>query len=209
MSRALRIIAGKHRGRPIRVPQADGLRPTADRMREAVFNILLHGVDWHGFEGANVVDVFAGTGAYGLEALSRGAAMTTFIDLDHIALKGIRRNAAALGEARAILPLKLDATHLPPPPLVAKAPCSLAFLDPPYDSGLAGPALQGLASRGWIGAGAICVVEVGAAEILTPPPSYTVLNERTYGAGRVVFLRLDSPDRRQSIGARGRETTSD
>lgn len=185
----MRIIAGRHRGRPIRLAKGGGIRPTSDRAREAAFNILTHGLDWVGFDATAALDVFAGTGAYGLEALSRGCASAAFIDSDADALMGIRRNAAALGEARAITLLKLDASRLPPPPRTAGTPCALAFLDPPYDSGLAVPALQGLASRGWIGAGAVCLVEVAAREPLAPPPGYAVVDERTYGAGRVVFLR--------------------
>lgn len=185
----LRIIAGKHRGRPIQVP-ARGVRPTADRVRQAVFNILEHGIAWPGFSDCRVLDLFAGTGAYGLETLSRGAALATFVDVDPAALLGIRRNAAALGEARSIVPLKLDATRLPPPARIVNAPCALAFLDPPYESGLAVPALQGAASHGWIQNGAIAVVEVGTREPLAPPPGYAVEDERVYGAARIVFLRF-------------------
>ncbi len=166
----VRIIAGKHRGRAIRVPRTEGLRPTADRVREALFNILEHGLDWAGLDGARVIDAFAGTGAFGLEALSRGAARATFLDVDGAALLAIRRNAAAMGEARNVTLLKLDATRLPPPPGAASAPCDLAFLDPPYESGLALPALQGLASRHWLGPGAVAVVEVAAREPLAAAP---------------------------------------
>ena len=186
----MRIIAGKHRGRPLHVPHAKGLRPTSDRVREAAFNILEHGVAWPGFAGSGVLDLFAGTGAYGLEALSRGAERATFVDSDPAALLGIRRNAATLGEARAIVLLKLEATRLPPPARIVQAPCALAFLDPPYESGFAVPALQGAASRGWIASGAIAGVEVGAREPLAPPPGYDVVDERVYGAARIVFLRL-------------------
>jgi 16S rRNA (guanine966-N2)-methyltransferase len=185
----LRIIAGRHRGRRIQVTGQD-IRPTADRARQAVFNILEHGIAWTGFSDCGVLDLFAGTGAYGLEALSRGARRATFVDSDPAALLGIRRNAAALGEARSIVLLKLDASRLPPPARIIGAPCALAFLDPPYESGLAVPALQAAASHGWIESGAIAVVEVGAREPLAPPPGYTVEDERIYGAARIVFLRL-------------------
>jgi 16S rRNA (guanine966-N2)-methyltransferase len=160
-------------------------------MRQAVFNILEHGLDWPGFDSASVLDLFAGTGAYGLEALSRGCRWATFVDHDGAVLHGIRRNAAALGEDRSIALLKLDAARLPPPPRTAETPCTLAFLDPPYESGLAVPALQGLATRGWIATGAVCLVEVAAREVLTPPPGFATVDERTYGAGRVVFLRRE------------------
>jgi 16S rRNA (guanine(966)-N(2))-methyltransferase RsmD len=187
----VRIIAGKHRGRPIRVPRSEGLRPSADRVRESLFNILAHGIDWAGLEGAHVIDAFAGTGAYGLEALSRGAARAVFVDVDAAALSAIRRNAAAIGEARNVALLRLDACRLPPPPGAAAAPCDLAFLDPPYESGLASPALHGLAARRWIGPGAIAVVEVAAREPLAPPPEFRILDERVYGAARLVFLQVD------------------
>jgi 16S rRNA (guanine966-N2)-methyltransferase len=188
----MRIISGKHRGRAIRVPRTEGLRPTADRVREALFNILAHGIAWTGLEGARVIDAFAGTGAYGLEALSRGAAYVTFLDIDSTALLAIRRNAAAIGEARNVALLRLDASRLPPPPGAAATPCDLVFLDPPYDSGLAIPALQGLASKRWIGSGAVAVIEVAAREPLAPPPGFHVLDERVYGAARLVFLQVSA-----------------
>lgn len=187
----MRIISGKHRGRALRVPRGSDIRPTADRVREAMFNILEHGVDWEGIDGARVIDAFAGTGACGLEALSRGAALGVFIDNDAGALAAIRRNAATMGEANTITLLQLDATRLPSPPMAAGAPCAAAFIDPPYGSGLAVPALQGLASKRWLGPGAIAVVEVGAREPLFVPPGFTVLDERTYGAAKLIFLRLD------------------
>lgn len=188
----MRIIGGRHRGRPIRAPRAEGLRPTADRVREAVFNILRHGLEWVGFDGECVLDVFAGTGAYGLEALSRGARFATFVDRDPAALLAIRRNAAALGEARSVALLKLDASRLPPPSRIVGAPGCVAFLDPPYESGLAVPALQGLASRRWLDGGAVAVVEIGEREPFSPPPAWEVVTDRLYGAARVVFLRLEA-----------------
>jgi 16S rRNA (guanine966-N2)-methyltransferase len=187
----MRIIAGKHRGRAIRVPKAEALRPSSDRLRQAVFNILDHGSSSDlPYAGEPVVDLFAGTGAYGLESLSRGASFATFIDRDGAALLGIRRNAAGLGEAANIAMLKLDATRLVSPPRLIPAPAALAFLDPPYQSGLAVPALQGLHAHGWLHREALAVVEVAATEPLATPPAYTILDERTYGAGRVVFLKL-------------------
>jgi 16S rRNA (guanine966-N2)-methyltransferase len=200
----MRIIAGKHRGRAIRVPRTEGCRPTADRVRESLFDILQHGVNWRGLEGAHIIDAFAGTGAYGLEALSRGAARATFLDVDRAALMAIRRNAAAIGEARSIMLLKLDACRLPPPPGAAAAPCHLAFLDPPYESGLAMPALQGLASKRWMAVGAIVVVEVAAREPLATPPGFEVLDERVYGAARLVFLQIAESREPTSEASSGR-----
>ena len=187
----MRIIAGKHRGRRLQVPRGAKLRPTADRVREAVFNILGHHPDVPDLDDAVVLDVFAGTGAYGLEALSRDAALTVFVDRDPAALKGIRSNAAALNEEQHAVLLRLDATRLAIPPTAARAPATFAFLDPPYGLGLAVPALEGLRSGGWIEPGAVCVVEVAAREALAPPSGYTLLDERTYGAARVAFLRAD------------------
>ena len=143
----MRIIAGKHRGRPLRVPHGAGLRPTADRVREAVFNILAHNPDCPAFEDAVVFDIFAGTGAYGLEALSRGAALAVFVDRDPLALRGIQRNAATLNEVHAAVLLRLDAARLSGPPRTARAPGIVAFLDPPYElgigrSGAAGPEVE-------------------------------------------------------------------
>ena len=185
----MRIIAGIHRGRPIEAPRGRGTRPTADRVRESVFNILAHGLDWDGLEGAAVLDLFCGTGAYGLESLSRGAGHLTAIDRDAGALLTLRRNAAAMGEGRRLTELRLDATRLPPPPRSAATPARLAFLDPPYGYGLAVPALTGLAGRGWLAAGALCVVEVAAQEPLPLPRGYAFNDERLYGAARIVFAR--------------------
>jgi 16S rRNA (guanine966-N2)-methyltransferase len=186
----VRIIGGAHRGRQITAPRGRTTRPTADRARESVCNILTHGIDWTGFDGAFVLDVFAGTGAYGLESLSRGAARLTAIDRDAAALAALRRNAAALGEAGRLTELRLDATRLPPPPRTAAVPADLAFLDPPYDRGLAEPALSGLAGRGWLKPNALCVVEVAAGEPLPLPPGFTLEDERVYGAARVCFVRF-------------------
>lgn len=187
----MRIIAGIHRGRAIRLPDSTAVRPTGDRVREAVFNILGHSIAWPGFEGIRVLDVFAGSGACGLEALSRGASHATFIDHDGVSLMGIKRNAAALGEANAVTLLKLDATKLPPPPLAAGCPCALALLDAPYGSDRSVPALHGLASRRWLDRGGLAVVEIGAREAFAPPPGYSLLDARTYGAAQVVFLRVE------------------
>jgi 16S rRNA (guanine966-N2)-methyltransferase len=192
MSR-LRIIGGRHGGRVFRLPAGTATRPTADRVREALFNILAHGIDWPGLADVRVIDVFAGSGAYGLEALSRGAAGATFIDREQAALLAIRRNAASLGEAPRVTLLQLDATHLPPPPFAAGAPCALAFLDPPYGSGAACAALAGLASRGWLADGGLAVVEVGAREPFVAPPAFAVIDERSWGAARVLFYRFGNP----------------
>lgn len=185
----MRIVAGRHRGRAIAAPPGDALRPTADRVREAVFNILVHGggqLDGDDVvTDAEVLDGFAGTGAMALEAVSRGAAHATCMDSDFTALDACRANVRTLGEAERVTVLGGDCLD----PVRAARPCSLVFLDPPYRSGSAAPALEALARAGWIAPGAICVVELAAKEPFTPPESAEIFDERRYGAARVVFLR--------------------
>ncbi|HRW61755.1 MAG TPA: 16S rRNA (guanine(966)-N(2))-methyltransferase RsmD [Defluviicoccus sp.] len=186
----MRIIAGKHRGRRIVPPASLPLRPTLERVRQSVFDILAHGVGWAGFADAAVLDVFAGSGAYGLEALSRGARHACFIDIDAQALKAIERNAAVIGESRSVTFLQLDAARLPAPQATAGTPAALAFLDPPYGAGLAVPALMSLTS-GWLAPDALAVVEVATVEPFAAPPPFSVVDERTVGPARIVFCRLD------------------
>lgn len=186
----MRIIAGKHRGRRIVPPASLPLRPTLERVRQSVFDILAHGVGWAGFADAAVLDAFAGSGAYGLEALSRGARHACFIDNDAQALKAIERNAAVMGESRSVAFLQLDAAKLPSPPATAGTPAALAFVDPPYGLGLAQPALMGLAG-GWLAPAALAVVEVAAREPLAAPPPFSIVDERTVGPARIVFCRLE------------------
>jgi 16S rRNA (guanine966-N2)-methyltransferase len=185
----MRIVGGSHRGRPLQVPPGDAIRPTSDRAREALFNILAHRGWGEGggpaYAGATVLDAFAGTGALGLEALSRGAERAFFLENDRTALDTLRGNIAALGEQPRARVISADASQPP----AASAPCSLAFLDPPYRAGLAAPALEALAQRGWLAPGAICVIETTAKEPLAPPAGFTLLDERRYGAARLTFLR--------------------
>ncbi len=188
----MRIVAGRCKGRAIKAPRGLDVRPTSDRARESLFNILEHGIDWEGLMGANVLDLFCGTGALGLEALSRGAAKACFVDNSPASLRAAKENAAAVGEWRNVQTLKLDCARLPTPPRIAGAPCRVAFLDAPYEKGLTAPALDGLGRRGWIGDGALCVAEVAADEPLDPPKRYAILDERVQGAARLVFLRLGS-----------------
>jgi len=185
----VKIAGGQYRGRKLKTPQGQNVRPTSVRTRESVFNILAHGIDGFDFEEASVVDLFCGTGALGLEALSRGASHATFIDSDRASLALAKENAAVLGEWRNVTLLKIDSKRLAPPPLAAKAPCRLAFLDAPYNQGLTQPALLALANKGWIGTGSVVVAEVAEKEPLEPPRSLEILEERTYGAARVVFLQ--------------------
>lgn len=188
----MRIVGGKHKGRTLTAPTSRDTRPTSDRVRESIFNILAHNFEDFDLEKVTVVDVFAGTGALGLEALSRGAKHAAFIDASRSALDGVKKNAAMLGEWRNAMTLKFDANHLAIPPRSAKAPCGLAFLDAPYEKELTLPALLGLINKGWVGPGAIVIVELAAKEELEVPRHYEQIDERTYGAARVVFLQVRS-----------------
>ena len=183
----MRIVAGKHRGRRIAAPPGDAVRPTSERAREALFNILAHGrfAPAPIFEDARVLDVFAGTGAFGLEALSRGARFATFIEKDRAAREALAANIKALGESGRTRLLAVDAT-LPPR---ADGPYDLVFLDPPYRSGLAAAALEALARTGWLSPDALVIVELAARSDFEPPAGFETLEERRYGAGRLVFLR--------------------
>lgn len=191
----LRIIAGKHRRRRLTAPQDRRIRPTLERVREAAFNVLAHGVpDGAGVaglalpEGARVLDAFAGSGAMGFEALSRGAAFVTFLDIDAKALALLRENVAVLGEAGQVAILRFDATK----PARTQDAVDVAFLDPPYGMGLGEPALTALRDAGWFREGAIVLVELAAKEALTTPPGFRLFDERRYGTTRLVFLRHET-----------------
>lgn len=177
----MRIVGGRHRGRRLTAPPGRLVRPTSDRTREALFNILAHRLD---LEGADVLDAFAGSGAVGLEALSRGAARAFLLERHPAALDVIRRNIAELGEGGHAVVLRADATRPPP----ARAACRFVFLDPPYDQGLAAPALAALAARGWLAPEALAVVEVRAREAFEPPDGFVIEDERVYGEARLVLL---------------------
>jgi len=186
----LRIVSGIYKGRKLQAPSGPDVRPTSDRARESIFNVIAHGLaNWSGeLDGASVVDVFCGTGAMGLEALSRGAAHATLIDSSRPALAVAKKNIAPAW--RDTMLLKMDATHLAPPPLAAQAPCGVAFVDAPYAKGLTLPSLIGLKNKGWLAPGGLAAVEIGAEEELALPLSFELLDERAYGAAKVVFLQI-------------------
>ena len=189
----MRIVGGVFKGRRLTLPAGQDVRPTSDRTRETLFNILAHGLaDWKGqLKGASVVDLFCGTGALGLEALSRGARHVSLIDRAGPVLATVRKNAAlGIDASKRTTILKMDATMLAPPPRAAQAPCAIAFLDPPYGADLAVLALGSLKTRGWLAAGGLAVVEVGAEEDPATPLGFTALETRTYGATKLVFLQL-------------------
>ncbi len=181
----MRIVAGAWRGRRLLAPSGSTTRPTADRVRQALFDMLLH-APWGGrdaVEGTRVLDAFAGTGALGLEALSRGAAHATFMERDRAALTALRANIAACGAADRAIVLAVDATRPPP----AEAPCGLAFLDPPYGEELVPRAVSALRGAGWLAPRALIIAETGEDEALAEP--VTILVSRTHGAARITVWR--------------------
>jgi len=182
----MRIIAGEHRGRTLVAPGGQATRPTADRTRQALFNVLEHAPWGRSVAGARVADFFSGSGALGLEALSRGAEACLFVDHDAAARAVIARNIAALRlEARCEIKA-WDATRLPPD---VSAPFDVAFLDPPYGRQLAPPTLAALQAGGWLAPTAIVVVETGAAEAALMVAGLECMDSRAWGAARVTFLR--------------------
>ena len=186
----MRIAGGRHKRRPLAAPEGLAVRPTADRTREALFNILSQGrllAPDQGLVGARVLDAFAGTGALGLEALSRGAAQATFIENHAAALAALRRNIENLGEESNARVLQGDA--LRPPRAGADEACSIVLMDPPYNQGLAEPALTALAEAGWIADDALVSVELMKSEPFEPPEGFQRIDERSYGKARIVFLR--------------------
>ncbi len=188
----MRIVGGRLRGRPLAVPRHEGLRPTADRVREAVFNKLLHGIAGFGLEGTRVIDLFAGTGALGLEALSRGASFCLFIDDSAEARALIRRNVEDFGLTGQTKIFRRDASDLGDAGARGGG-YGLAFLDPPYDRGLAEKALLALAQGGWLLQDAVAVVEERSANTVALPSGFTELDRRAYGETQVLFLRYSAP----------------
>ncbi len=187
----MRIVAGVHRGRTLVAPKGHSTRPTADRTRQALFNVLEHAVWSPGLEGARVADLFAGSGALGLEALSRGAAFCRFIDTDSAAIAAIGDNLEMLRLGDRATVSRSDAGRLATQEIGAPL-FDLVFLDPPYAKGLAEPALAGLAGGRWLGDEALVVVERGAGEPDLEAPGFEVLDTRSWGAARVWFLRPGS-----------------
>ncbi|MES2145472.1 MAG: 16S rRNA (guanine(966)-N(2))-methyltransferase RsmD [Pseudomonadota bacterium] len=187
----MRIIGGASRGlhlAPVGIGDARAhLRPTSDRVREAIFNLLINGGYGNPVAGARVLDLFAGTGALGLEALSRGAASATFVDDGTVALALIRRNVALMrGEERAAV-IKRDATRLGPN---AGAPHSLVFLDPPYGKGLGEAALTEALTQGWLAPVAMVVWEESTAPKV--PPGFDMADQRRYGDTIVTLLKAEA-----------------
>jgi 16S rRNA (guanine966-N2)-methyltransferase len=183
----MRIVAGRHKGRRLAPPPEDStIRPTSDRAREALFDILTHAPWSPGLDQSRVMDLFAGTGALGFEALSRGAAHVTFVEHSRVALGLLRQNAAHLGVSDQVTILGVDVATLRAPPA---QPIDLAFLDPPYGKGLAAVGLARLRAPGWFAPEGVAIVETDIAEAWITPEGWTQLDERRYGKARLTMLR--------------------
>ena len=186
----MRVVAGTLRGRALATPADQRIRPTSDRVREAMFNILAHGIDGFALAGALALDLFAGTGALGIEALSRGARSCVFVEEDPEARGLIRRNIETFGLTGVTRIYRRDATDLGPSG--NREPFTLVFLDPPYDKGLGEKALVSATTGGWLAAGAIVVLEERAGTTLTLPAGFVLLDQRTWGDTTVAFARFDA-----------------
>ena len=188
----MRIVSGRHKGRRLEAPSGQNVRPTSDRTRETIFNII-GGGRYGGRErivGARVLDGFAGTGALGLEALSRGAKHAVFMENARRAIGSLRRNIEALDEEGNAQILTCDVLRPPP----AQAPVDFLFLDPPYGRATGAPAIEALESAGWLADNILIVLEVGANEDIDAPEGFEILDERASGAARVIFIgRVQSP----------------
>jgi 16S rRNA (guanine966-N2)-methyltransferase len=182
----MRVVGGRLRGRVIAGPTSADIRPTADRLRESVFNILIHAYG-DPVAGARVLDLFAGTGALGIEALSRGAAFALFVDDGAAARALVRQNVEALGLGGITKIFRRDATRLGPAhPL---EPFSLVFADPPYGGGLAERALVAARDGGWLAAETLAVVEEAADARFAAPTGFTELERRRYDDTEIIFLK--------------------
>jgi 16S rRNA (guanine966-N2)-methyltransferase len=183
----MRIVGGKFKGHGLQGPKGQATRPTSDRVRESIFNILAHGVEGFSIEGARVLDLFAGTGAMGLEALSRGARFCQFVDHSAEARGVIRRNADALGVIGQCKIWRRDATRLGP---AAPQPgFDLVFADPPYSKGLGTKALISLVEGQWLNGGAVVVMEEAERAELTSPPELAEIDRRIYGETQILIAR--------------------
>lgn len=181
----MRVVGGEFRGRPLATPRDQSIRPTTDRAREAVFNVLIHRFG-EKLEGARVLDLFAGTGALGLEALSRGASYAVFIEESAEGRGLIRSNVEAFGLTGRTKIFRRDATKLGEAGTMA--PFGLLFADPPYGKGLGEQALRSARAGGWLAPGALCVVEEAAAAPFQLDDGFSVIDERNYGETVIRFI---------------------
>ncbi len=185
----MRIVGGELRGRGLAGPRSDAIRPTSDRLREAMFNVLTHAYD-DPVAGARVLDLFAGTGALACEAISRGAAFALLVDEGAEARGVIRQNLDTLGLGGVTRLFRRDATRLGAAPPGERF--GLVFCDPPYGRDLAPKALSAARDGGWLGDNALAVIEEAASAALAAPEGFSELERRTYGDTQVAFWRLTS-----------------
>ncbi len=185
----MRIVAGKFKGRALASPADQATRPTSDRVREAVFNILAHGIAGFTLEGARVMDLFAGTGALGLEAISRGGRFCQFVDESAEARGLIRGNADSLGVVGLAKIWRRDATRLGP--CAPQTPYDLVFADPPYGKGLGEKTLASLVEGGWLAPGAVVVLEEAEKADVAEVAGLTLVDQRVYGDTQVRIYRAD------------------
>ncbi len=181
----MRIVGGRLKGRVLKTPSSRLIRPTSERLRESIFDILEHRFPGR-IEGARVVDLFAGSGALGVEALSRGARFALFVDNGAEARAVLRANVEALALGGVTI-WRADATRLGSAP--AGGPFALAFLDPPYGHGLAGPALASLVEGGWLEPNALCVVEEAAKAVISGREGLARIDERIYGDTQIMIFQ--------------------
>lgn len=185
----MRIVGGIHKGRPLVAPKGRTTRPTSDRARESIFNKLAHAPWSPGVEDTRILDLFSGSGALGLEAMSRGASFCLFVETDTAARGALRENVETLQLFGTTRIHRRDATALGPLPSNLGKPFDWVFLDPPYGKGLGEKALSPLLDQGWMTADAIAVFEVGADE--NPViDGWEQIDDGEYGAARVVYLKL-------------------
>jgi len=182
----MRVVGGRFRGRTLSAPKSQAIRPTADRLRESLFNILMHAYD-DPITDARVLDLFAGTGALGIEAMSRGAAFALFVDDGAEARALLRGNSETLGLGGSTKIYRRDATKMGPSEM---SPFSLAFLDPPYGKGLAEKALASAREGGWLAPEALVIVEEAADAGFKPAEGFEELERRDYDDTQFTFLRL-------------------
>jgi 16S rRNA (guanine966-N2)-methyltransferase len=185
----MRVVGGRLKGRNIASPASNAIRPTQDRLRESLFNILIHAYA-NPIDGARVLDLFAGTGALGIEAVSRGAKFALFVDNGAEARALLRNNVEAFGLGGVTKVYRRDATNLGP--AHPMEPFSLVFMDPPYGKGLADRALTSLREGGWLAPDALVVVEEATAAAFAAPDGYDELERRAYDDTEFVFLRPSS-----------------
>jgi 16S rRNA (guanine966-N2)-methyltransferase len=187
----MRVVGGTLKGRALAAPKHEGVRPTSDRVREAVFNILAHGNGFPSLEGARVIDLFAGTGALGIEAISRGARYSLFVETDTQSRALVRRNVEAFGLTGVTRLFRRDATDLGPAGTMEAF--DIAFLDPPYGQGLGDKALAALGAGNWLKPGALVIVEERTGCEIVLPEGFVEVDRRTWGDTDVHFLLWQSP----------------